>query len=158
MSWLNEDSTDSTSTSTGEDLTMKKVLCLDFDGVLNRYDSGWQGPRTISDPPVDGAIAFIEEFALEHCDVPDELCAMAPRGAWELHIYSSRSHYWFGRRAMKKWLVSVGLRRCFLEVIKFPNYKPPATVSIDDRALTFRGKFPDFTTITTFIPWNKAKT
>ena len=26
----------------------KKTICVDFDGVINRYDSGWQGANVIN--------------------------------------------------------------------------------------------------------------
>jgi hypothetical protein len=132
----------------------KKILCLDFDGVIHSYTSGWRGPRNIPDPPVPGAIEFIDKFIMEYCDCPDSICAMAPPGEWELHIYSSRSRYWFAKRAMRRWLVKHGLDRRFFEVIKFPTRKPPATLLIDDRALTFVGIFPAFESILEFKPWN----
>ena len=40
---------------------MKKTLCLDFDGVVHSYTSGWKGALTIPDPPVAGALRFIIE-------------------------------------------------------------------------------------------------
>jgi hypothetical protein len=66
----------------------KLVLSLDFDGVIHSYSSGWQGARVIPDPPVPGALEFIVK-ATEHFDV---------------QIFSSRSHQFGGRRAMKRWL------------------------------------------------------
>lgn len=66
----------------------KPILCLDFDGVIHSYNSGWKGAAVIPDPPVPGALQFIAE-ALE---------------TFEVHIFSSRSHQWGGRRAMKRWL------------------------------------------------------
>jgi len=66
----------------------KLVLCLDFDGVIHSYESGWRGPRTIPDLPVPGALEFIVK-AMEHFDI---------------HIFSSRSRYFGGRWAMKRWL------------------------------------------------------
>jgi len=64
----------------------KRILCLDFDGVLHSYTSGWQGSRNILDPPVDGELKFLEQNW---------------RG-FQLCIFSSRSHYFGGRWAMKK--------------------------------------------------------
>lgn len=136
-------------------MSYKKILSLDFDGVLHSYKSGWKGARTIPDPPVEGAIEWLESFLSSHCTVPDSICAMAPEGDWEVCIFSSRSCYIGGRRAMKKWLVANGLDSRYLEVIKFPLHKPPATVGIDDRVLTFNGQFPSFAEIITFKPWNK---
>lgn len=131
----------------------KKILCLDFDGVIHSYISGWKGPRNIPDGPIPGAIEFIDSFVMEHCDCPDSICAMAPKGKWELHIFSSRSRYLFAKRAMRRWLVNHGLDQRLLKVIKFPTRKPPATLFIDDRAMPFIGQWPEFQTILNFRPW-----
>jgi len=139
-------------------MTTKKLLSLDFDGVIHSYKSGWQGARNIPDPPVYGALEWIDEFITTHCTWPDSMCAMAFSGEWELCIFSSRSRYFGGRRAMKKWLLKHGLRKEFLEVIKFPLWKPAATVQLDDRAITFTGNFPSFDEILNFKPWNKKPT
>jgi hypothetical protein len=134
---------------------MKKIICLDFDGVIHSDGSGWKGARNIPDPPVRGAISWIEEFIMENCTAPESVCCMAPEGEYELQIFSSRSRYWFARRAMKKWLVKHGLDSRFLEVIKFPTAKPPALLTIDDRAVQFDGIFPSHSFIKDFKPWNK---
>lgn len=42
-----------------------------------------------------------------------------------------------------------------LESVEFPRRKPPALVTIDDRALTFTGICPDLEEIGNFKPWNK---
>ena len=54
------------------------ILCLDFDGVLHSYTSGWKGARVIPDPPVEGAIDFLSR-ALDD---------------FRVAVYSSRSHQW----------------------------------------------------------------
>lgn len=125
----------------------KPILCLDFDGVIHSYESGWRGAAVIPDPPVDGAIAFMLG-ALEHFDVV---------------IFSSRSNQDGGTAAMKAWLREHA-GQCWhpspagpgLEDIKFATEKPPAMVTLDDRALTFTGQWPAIEHLKTFKPWNKA--
>lgn len=127
------------------------ILVLDFDGVIHSYSSGWKGAAVIPDPPVPGAIEFIIK-AQEHFTVA---------------IFSSRSNQEGGIKAMKTWLggsifanekVRLGLAgaKDFVEhVIQWPTEKPPAMISIDDRALTFDGAWPEIRDLLRFQPWNK---
>lgn len=128
------------------------ILCLDFDGVLNSYSSGWKGARNIPDPPVPGAIEWLDSLVEDG----EAVCAMAPRFRdFDVCIYSSRSRYWGGRKAMKKWLLKWGFRADKLENIRFPLMKPPAFLQIDDRAITFTGTFPSVQEMLAFKPWHK---
>jgi len=164
---------------------MPKTICLDFDGVLHRYDSGWQGVRVIPDPPTDGAIDFLLQLLAE---------------GWDVAIFSTRSTQWGGRRAMKRWLRSVafehylmGLRDLqnndpngietthkwskaglegplegsdgedagaaadwFVRQIRWPSRKPPAFVGLDDRVIQFKGHFPSTGELAAFKPWNRG--
>ena len=121
----------------------QKILCLDFDGVINSYTTGWNeskgGATYIPDPPVIGAFEFINE-AFNHFDV---------------HVYSSRSSHKGGIEAMQTWFVSNGFEN--INRILFPKSKPPATVAIDDRVLTFTGNWPSMDVLRKFKPWNKVK-
>lgn len=131
----------------------KPILCLDFDGVLHSYTSGWKGAAVIPDPPVPGAIAFLYDAILH----------------FEVHIYSSRSHQEGGIDAMMDWLVAAEreyiaeqhaagqpqIRTSLLLNIEFPTEKPPAHVTIDDRAITFVGVWPTIDRLKAFKPWNK---
>jgi hypothetical protein len=127
----------------------KPILCLDFDGVVHSYTSGWRGADVIPDPPVDGAIAFMLG-ALRHFDVV---------------IFSSRSNQPGGTRAMKRWLRKYSSDLAWyetpdgpgLEDVRFVTEKPPALVTLDDRAITFTGEWPDLETLKVFQPWNKKK-
>lgn len=115
----------------------KPILCLDFDGVLHSYTSGWKGADVIPDPPVPGAIEFMGA-ALHHFDVV---------------IFSSRSHQPGGIEAMKNWLhLHAGAH---LDAVRFVTEKPAARVSLDDRALTFTGIWPSMNQLLAFKPWNK---
>jgi len=132
----------------------KRIICIDFDGVLHSYTSGWKGPRNIPDPPVTGAL--------------DWLNALWESDQFQIMIYSSRSRYPFGRWAMKRWLHKHLLDHFggmmgpktwdplyleILEGIKWPLMKPPAFVTIDDRALRFQGKWIPPEELITFRPW-----
>lgn len=124
----------------------KPILCVDFDGVIHSYTSGWKGAAIVSDPPVEGAFAFLLG-ALEHFDV----C-----------IYSSRTSQPGGVRAMKEWLREHAGNIWYespagpgLEDVKFPEQKPAAFLTIDDRAICFDGTWPALATLRDFKPWNK---
>jgi hypothetical protein len=124
----------------------KPILCLDFDGVIHSYTSGWKGADKIPDPPVDGAIAFMLG-ALNHFDVV---------------IFSSRSNQAGGLDAMRQWLKYHAGAAWYespagpgLEDVRFVTEKPPAVVTLDDRALTFEGEWPELDALKTFQPWNK---
>jgi hypothetical protein len=128
---------------------VKKILCIDFDGVLHSYTSGWMGADIIPDAPVPGAIPFLLE-AMKH---------------FKVAIYSSRSHMPGGIEEMKKWLYfwafdpTFGMPDKFevsaLIEIDWPTEKPAAFVTLDDRAITFTGIFPDPADLVNFRPWNK---
>lgn len=112
-------------------------ICLDFDGVIHQYTSGWKGPTEIPDPPVPGAFEAIYKY-MDH---------------FEVNIYSSRSRSSAGISAMIGWFIKHGFRG--INELEFPDHKPNAFVTIDDRGITFDGNFPDVETIKTFKPWNR---
>lgn len=122
------------------------ILCLDFDGVIHSFKSGWKGATVIPDPPVPGAMEFIAA-AIDH---------------FHVDIFSSRSADPLGRRAMWSYIKqhleeAVGEIEAsrIISLIDFPFDKPAAFVSIDDRAITFEGKWPDIEALKAFKPWNK---
>jgi len=121
-------------------MTSKLILCVDFDGVINSYVTGWRGADVINDPPVPGAIEFLRK-ATQHFDV---------------HVHSSRSHQPGGVAAMRHYIAAHG-GDALAAQITFPDHKPPAFLSIDDRALTFTGIFPAIEQLKSFRPWNKRE-
>ena len=133
---------------------MSKILCVDFDGVLHSYTSGWQGADVINDPPVPAALLWLKY--------------MCSRTDYEIHIYSARSKQQGGIKAMKEWLIKhfcklspgmpevlEGARNLVEQDLTFPTEKPPAYLTIDDRAICFRGTFPSVLEMDNFKPWNK---
>lgn len=131
----------------------KPIICLDFDGVIHSYTSGWQGADKVPDPPVDGSLEFIAEAI----------------NKFEVHIFSSRSNQEGGIAAMQLWLDKCfaesgiytsdqeeELDQFIYEEIKWPTVKPPAMITIDDRAIQFDGTWPEINDLLAFQPWNKG--
>jgi len=136
----------------------KPIVCLDFDGVIHGYQSGWKGAAVIPDAPVPGAMDAITEYL---------------DAGFAVHIFSSRSKSILGRIAMKRWLAKnlgkhweegsrspsyaeaecLGDAEELVRRLKFPWFKPAATITIDDRAMQFTGSWPTAETIKAFKPW-----
>ena len=130
------------------------ILCVDFDGVLHSYSSGWKGATAIPDAPVPGAIEWLDSLVEDG----EAVCAMAPRfREFDVCIFSSRNRYWGGRAAMKRWLVANGFPKDKIENLRFPLLKPAAFLLIDDRCWTFTGTFPSVKQMLEFRPWNKPR-
>lgn len=124
----------------------KPILCLDFDGVLHRYDSGWKGADVIPDPMTDGAAEFLAR-AVE---------------AFRVAIFSSRSNQPMGVEAMQVWLRSQLYKRMdqpeadrIFSLIEWPREKPPAMVTLDDRAIQFTGSWPGVDALKMFRTWQQ---
>lgn len=141
---------------------MSKTLCVDFDGVLHAYTSGWQGGARVTDGPVPGAMEWLYAMVGHGYDVS----VFSTRSSTDEGIFAMQSaiKHW-----MAHWLHNVGLdgdslvpmTLCesmaggIVNSLHFPRAKPAAWLTIDDRALCFRGEFPSIETIESFRPWNK---
>jgi hypothetical protein len=128
-------------------MTNKPILCLDFDGVCHQYVSPWINAWTIPDPPVAGLFPFLEEATKQ----------------FRVAIYSTRSEFERGREGMQRWFEkellayydgNTAAAATVLLKLEFPDSKPPALVTLDDRAITFKGDWPDLGMLRGFIPWN----
>lgn len=129
----------------------KKILCVDFDGVIHLYTSGWQGVDKIPDPPVPNALVWLDVIS----DHPE----------YEIAIYSSRSKEAAGIAAMKSWFIKQYCAKGIYNTVEataivarfsFPTQKPAAYLTIDDRAICFDGhNFPTVKELAEFKPWNK---
>jgi hypothetical protein len=127
----------------------KPILCVDFDGVIHSYTSGWKGADVVPDPPVPGAIQWLWK-ATEW---------------WDVRIYSSRSSQPDGIGAMMDWLLNFAIHEFgdkdaadrFMATISFPTQKPAAFLTIDDRAICFEGDWNEIDpcALLDFKPWNK---
>lgn len=124
----------------------KPILCVDFDGVIHSYTSGWKGADVVADLPVEGAFAFL----------------LSALPVFDVCIYSSRTTEPGGITAMKLWLRKHA-GNCWyespagpgIEDVRFPDQKPAAFLTIDDRAVCFTGTWPKPEDLIFFKPWNK---
>lgn len=125
----------------------KPILCLDFDGVCHAYTSGWLGADVIPDEAVPGLFEFLEKAAR----------------TFNIQVFSSRSNQPGGIEAMQTWFKLqhrkwLGERYTGEEPlpISFPTEKPSAIVTLDDRAITFKGEWPEVEFLRKFKPWYKV--
>ena len=100
----------------------RRTICLDFDGVLHSYRSGWCGAEIIPDPPIHGTKDAVARL----------------RQQYRIAIHSARCHSEAGRKAVEAWL-----ERHNIEVDEVCEHKPPALVYVDDRAVRFHGNWDD---------------
>jgi hypothetical protein len=130
----------------------KPIICVDFDGVIHSYERGWQD-GVIYGEVVPGFFEWTERV----------------RDQFRLVIYSSRSKTEDGIVAMATWLsdkrnawIAAGGQRNSVEPLEseFAYEKPAAWLTIDDRAVQFRGDWTDPAltpeAIRAFKPWNTS--
>ena len=128
----------------------KPTICVDFDGVIHSYERGWQN-GVIYGTVVPGFFEWVERVRFQ----------------FKLVIYSSRSKTDEGVAAMGLWLhekrnewIKAGGERHPTEPleIEFAHEKPAAWLTIDDRAICFRGDWGDSAlspeAMRSFKPWN----
>lgn len=122
------------------------TICVDFDGTLHSYTSGWKGVTETPDPPVEGAIDWLREMIYYREDGDRR---------FNVAIYSSRSREPGGIEAMQNWLVQHGLEKQDALLLSFPETKPATFLTLDDRAICFEGTFPKPGDVIAFKPWNE---
>ena len=127
----------------------KPILCVDFDGVIHSYERGWQSGE-IYGTVVPGFFEWVERV----------------RDIFKIVIYSSRCKDDDGIIAMGSWLhkqrnawIKSGGQRNPTEPLEmeFAHEKPPAFLTIDDRAIRFDGDWnaPELAAdaLRNFKPW-----
>jgi len=142
----------------------KPILCLDFDGVINPYSRGWQNGVLYEDDVVPGFFEWAEQATK----------------LFRVTIYSSRSKTEDGKHDMRLWMVGRAIEAGFnptvtdtgalrllnartanLILLDFAHEKPPAFLTIDDRAVQFRGDWTAWwlrpERLLAFKPWTSGE-
>lgn len=129
-------------------MTHKKLIALDFDGVLHSYTTPWTKAETISDGPTAGAMEFLRDLTNDE--------------RFEVAVHSSRCSSQDGIDAISAWLQRNLEERfgyfdggAIWSGIRVVDKKPSAWVGLDDRILTFVGTWPSLDRLAAFLPWQK---
>ncbi len=116
------------------------TVAVDVDGVLHTYTSGWQGADVLPDPPVPGAIEWLEQITEEY----------------DVAICSTRCATPEGCAAVEEWLRAHGLSDRAQASVYVTEGKPPALIYVDDRGWRFTGEnFPTVEQVEAALPWWK---
>lgn len=137
----------------------RPLLLLDFDGVCHSYQSGWQGPTVIPDPPVPGLFEFLTQASKVFDIQIYSARSSQPGGPQAMYEWFSRWYsQWFSQlppdTAMAVW-PSHPNGESLPERLSFPTTKPSAWLTIDDRAVCFTGQWPQVEELLDFKPWYK---
>jgi hypothetical protein len=93
------------------------TVCLDFDGVIHSYTSGWNGGAPPRDRPSDGALDFVNSLL---------------SGGFRVVYLTVRAETEHGKDGVQKWLVRYGF-----PLAEITDKKPPAIAYVDDRAVAY---------------------
>lgn len=116
----------------------KHTVAVDFDGVLHSYTSKWVSPEHIPDPPIPGAVEWLNEIV----------------GSFNVVIFTTRGKTAAGREAVRSWLHRYGV--VWAHEAWVTAVKPPALVYLDDRGMRFEGRFPSAAEVHAARPWKVA--
>jgi len=115
----------------------RRIVALDFDGVIHSYEQGWTGV-TPEDPPTEGAREAIA----------------ALREDYQVVVFSTRCSSDAGLEEIRVWL-----ERWEIEVDGIRREKPAAVLVVDDRAFRFGGEWGPVLEMASdpgrLEPWNR---
>lgn len=149
------------------------IVCVDFDGVIHGYSRGWQD-GSIYDPPVPGCGAALLRLTCHYTVAIFSSRSKTWRGRRAMKLFV-RELLWdacLGDSSLSEaaWQATQGTPPEYIpwtaydvrdvsdhiaRAIQWPFFKPPALITIDDRAVTFNGDWSEFTPekIRAFKPW-----
>lgn len=107
---------------------MRKVIAIDFDGVIHDHRAGYTGVVPEGEP-VPGSLEFIQELQADGWEVVIFTCRAMPNEPGWPNLTERVP-------PVTEWLHRHGFMRQFINVT---GYKPWAHIYIDDRGFRFRG-------------------
>lgn len=118
---------------------MRRIISLDFDGVVHRFSSAWTHELEIHDGPTVGAFEFIRT---------------AMDSGWDIHILSARVDRAEVERAVLAWFLQHGLELKYVNRLVVTSIKRGAHVYIDDRGIRFDGTWPALSYLENLKTWS----
>ena len=123
---------------------MIKNIYVDFDGVINSYQTPvnkTEGVNELPDDALPGALEWLSDLIKN----------------FHVTIYSTRLvNGAETERAISQWLLDQGLYHYDLDKLSFSAVKHGAHVYIDDRAWRYEGgAYPTVQELEDFKPWGK---
>ena len=114
----------------------KYTVCIDFDGTLTTYASGYTPDGDIPDGPTDGAKEAMEKLYRHY----------------KVVVYSARAGTAKGNIAICNWLDDHGIPCHEVTAVK-----PPAIAYVDDRAVRFDDDWKQVLQDINVPPWHVRK-
>ena len=116
----------------------EKTIAIDFDGVINSYTSGWQGPTKTDEPVLSAAEGISGLWNRGHTII----------------IFSTRANSPEGVETIREYLRKHTENDLLADSIEITDRKPIADVYIDDRAIPFTGNWAEtLKQLEEFKPW-----
>lgn len=135
----------------------KLILSLDFDGVIHSYDRGWNGGELYGGLTI-GFVTWAEE-AVKHFQIAIHTSRFPKQKSDVIEwLFERLVEYYESARDLTGDQATEAAS-ALLNQFEFYDNKPPAFLTIDDRALRFTGNWGDFpvSKLSSFKPWNYSK-
>jgi hypothetical protein len=133
-------------------------IAIDFDGVIHSYTSGFQGADVLPDPPVPGAIVWLENLVMTRRRKGKRLRVVIFTTRMQPEDGDGQPGFFWPHAtddAVRCYLIEHGMTEDAACRIDIALFKPSAKVYIDDRGFRFEGVFPDPDELMAMEPWNK---
>lgn len=136
-------------------MSLRQTICIDFDGVMYDRPRSEVGNMDYSGIPVLGAMNFIRHATSAF----NVIVSSARFNGYQGQESLEDAIRWFARSLREENLMQKRRGKPgfdvdqILEKINFTGQKPIAYVYLDDRAVCFRGEWPQIKDLIAFKTW-----
>lgn len=132
-------------------------IAIDFDNVVHSYTSPWSHAADIADPPLPGAIAWLERLTSEGAQVFLHTCRFTQDYPQAAGFLAADPVVVEG--AVRTWLQVHGLSAAAAARIVMWAYagKPYADAYVDDKAIAFCGEYYGVDALRDIVAFHKRQ-